>query len=235
MLILALDSTAQVASAALCEDEAVLAAETIASGRTHSEVLLPLIERLYEKAGRLMRETGLFACSVGPGSFTGVRIGVATIKGLAFGGKPCVGVSTLEALAYNLRGQEGIVVPVMDARRGQVYNALFSSEKGRLTRLTPDRIRMLDQLAEELAAYDKPIFFCGDGYALARQAITLPGVQNTPEEKIAQDARSVAALALAAYRQGSFVSDSELRPFYLRAPQAEREREERLRQESAEK
>lgn len=234
MLILALDSTAQVASAALCENDAVLAARTIESGRTHSEVLLPLIEELYKKAGRSIGDTGLYACSAGPGSFTGVRIGAATIKGLAFGGKPCVGISTLAALAYNLRGQEGLVVPVMDARRGQVYNALFSSEEGRLTRLTPDRILMLDQLEAELAGYDKPIFFCGDGYSLARQAIALLGVQDTPEERIAQDARSVAALAFAAYRQGSFVSDSELRPFYLRAPQAEREREERLRREAAE-
>ncbi len=229
MLILALDSTAQVATAALCEDETVLAAKTVEAGRTQSEILLPMIEGLYAETGRSVRETGLFACSAGPGSFTGVRIGVATIKGLAFGGTPCAGVSTLEALACNLRNQNGILSPVMDARRGQVYNALFSAKDGRLTRLTPDRALSLEELCRELERFREAIYFCGDGYALARKAISLPSVQDTPADLVAQNAVSVAYLALMQFRAGKTVSDSSLRPFYLRLPQAERERRERLK------
>ena len=108
MLILALDSTATVATAAICDNETVLAAETVSCGLKHSETLLPLIEKLLAFSGKKVSDIDLFSCTVGPGSFTGVRIGAATIKGLAFGGKKCVGVSTLEALAYNLRGQKGL-------------------------------------------------------------------------------------------------------------------------------
>ena len=228
MLILALDSTAVVATAAICEDETVLAAKTVSCGLKHSETLLPMTEELLERAGKSVSDIDLFACSVGPGSFTGVRIGAATVKGLAFGGKNCVGVSTLEALAYNLRGEKGIISPVMDARRSQTYNALFRWENGELIRLTPDRVIMVDALAKELTAYDEPIFFCGDGYTMAKEAVLLATVQETPEEKIAQNAVSVAALALREYKAGRFVKDDALRPTYLRAPQAERERNERL-------
>lgn len=231
MLILALDSTAVVATAALCEDQTVLASETISCGRTHSETLLPMIERLYKKVGRLPKDTDLFACSVGPGSFTGVRIGVATIKGLAFGGKKCVGVSTLEALAYNLSDQEGLVCPVMDARRGQLYNALFRVSGGTVSRLCEDRVIQLEDLAKALSFYKEPIFFCGDGYTLAREGICLENVRETPQERIDQNGVSVARLALGVFQQGNFVTDSALRPLYLRAPQAERERNERLQKE----
>lgn len=229
MLILALDSTATVATAAICNDETVLAAETVSCGLKHSETLLPLIEKLLAIAEKKVSDIELFSCTVGPGSFTGVRIGAATIKGLAFGGKTCVGVSTLEALAYNLRGENGIIAPVMDARRGQLYNALFRWEGDTLTRLTPDRVIMIDELAKELAAMQETVYFCGDGYDLVKAGILLDSVCETPKEKILQNGVSVAQLALAEYRKGNFVNDNELRPTYLRAPQAERERNERLK------
>ena len=231
MLVLALDSTAVVATAALLEDEKVLACETVSCGLKHSETLLPLIEKLYQSAGKSFSDTDLYACCVGPGSFTGVRIGVATVKGLAFGGKKCVGVSTLEALAYNLRGFDGIVCPVMDARRGQLYNAIFRWEGENLVRLTPDRVIMIDELAKELEAVAEDIRFCGDGYSLVYEAIRLPQVKETDQDKRDQNGASVAILAIREYEKGNYVTDATIRPTYLRAPQAERERNERLQKE----
>lgn len=233
MLILALDSTATVATAAICDNETVLAAETVSCGLKHSETLLPLIEKLLGLAGKKVSDVDLFSCTVGPGSFTGVRIGTATIKGLAFGGKKCVGVSTLEALAYNLRGEKGIISPVMDARRGQLYNALFRWEGDMLVRLTPDRVIMIDELAKELAVMQENVYLCGDGYSLVKDALSLGNICETPQDKILQNAVSVAQLALFEYQKGNCVTDAALRPTYLRAPQAERERNERLKLENA--
>lgn len=230
MILLALDSTAIVATAALMKDGEILAQETIDCGKTHSETLLPLIETLYHKTNISPKDTDVFACSAGPGSFTGVRIGTALLKGMAYPNKPCVGVSTLEALAENLIGFDGIIAPVMDARRGQVYNALFRCQKGKLFRLTPDRILMLSELQEELSSYREPIYFCGDGYRIAQDFVTYPMKMETPSERIMQNAGSVAVLAYREYLAGNAVSDAELRPIYLRAPQAERERNEKLKQ-----
>lgn len=232
MLILAMDTSAVVCTASLCDNDVVLASETIQCGRTHSESLLPMIARLYERADRRVTDTDLFAVSAGPGSFTGVRIGVATVKGLAFGHKPCVGVSTLEALAYNLKDVlKGIACPVMDARRGQVYNALFRIDSGRVTRLCEDRAISCEALSDELAPYKEMIMFCGDGYALARESIRLPNIAETPAERIDQNAASVGCLAYRKYLAGESVRDDELRPVYLRQPQAERERSERLKRQ----
>lgn len=233
MLILALDSTATVATAAICEDDTVLAAETVSCGLKHSETLLPLIETLLARSNKKIADVDLFSCTVGPGSFTGVRIGAATVKGLAFGGKACVGVSTLEALAYNLRGQTGIISPVMDARRGQLYNALFRWENDTLVRLTPDRVIMIDELEKELVVMQETVYLCGDGYSLVKAALTLDNIAETPADQILQNAVSVAQLALREYQKGNYVSDAALRPTYLRAPQAERERNERLKRENA--
>ena len=136
MKILAVDTSALTLSVALTEDKKPVAQTTLNTGHTHSETLLPALERLMDFASWKVSDIDLFAVSGGPGSFTGVRIGVSFVKGLAFGGKKCVGVSTLEALAYNLLGFKGIISPVMDARRGQFYNALFVSDGKSLTRLS---------------------------------------------------------------------------------------------------
>lgn len=229
MIILALDSTAQTGAVALCRDEKLIASFTLNTGNTHSETLLPSVEAVLKLGDVTVDDVDLFAISKGPGSFTGVRIGAATVKGMAFGkDKPCIGVSTLEALAYNLRGFSGIACPVMNARRSQVYNALFRVENGKIERLCPDRAIALTELAEELAAYgDTPIYLSGDGYDMTREALTSCNLGNTPEELIYQSGYSVAMCALAAYEAGERTTDAELVPTYLRLPQAERERLEK--------
>ena len=229
MIILALDSTAQTGAVALCRDEKLVASFTLNTGNTHSETLLPSVEAVLKLGDVTVDDVDLFAISKGPGSFTGVRIGAATVKGIAFGkDKPCIGVSTLEALAYNLRGFSGIACPVMNARRSQVYNALFRVENGKIERLCPDRAIALADLAEELAAYgDVPVYLSGDGYEMTREALTSCNLGSTPEELIYQSGYSVAMCARAAYEAGERTTDAELVPTYLRLPQAERERLEK--------
>ena len=229
MIILALDSTAQTGTVALCRDEKLVASFTLNTGNTHSETLLPSVEAVLKLGDMTVNDVDLFAISKGPGSFTGVRIGAATAKGMAFGkDKPCIGVSTLEALAYNLRGFRGIACPVMNARRSQVYNALFRVENGKIERLCPDRAIALSDLAEELSAFgDTPVYLSGDGYDMTREALANRNLGNTPEEMIYQSGSSVAMCALAAFEAGERTTDTELVPTYLRLPQAERERLEK--------
>ena len=233
MYVLALDSTAITGAVAICRDKKLLASITLNTGNTHSETLLPSIEALLGMCELTVDDIDLFACSEGPGSFTGVRIGASTVKGMAFGkNKPCIGVSTLEALAYNLRGFSGILCPVMNARRSQVSNALFRVTDGKLERLCPDRAIALDELARELSAYgDEAVYLSGDGYDMTRAALGGISVKETPEELIYQSGYSVAMCALAAYEAGVRTTDAELIPTYLRLPQAERERLERQSQE----
>lgn len=222
MFIFAIDTTATTVSAALTEDGRLISQFTLNKTLTHSETLLPMVHSVFDTAHFDISDVDMFACSAGPGSFTGVRIGVATIKGLAFGSKkPCVGVSTLEALAYNFEGiaTNAIICPVMDARRGQVYNALFCDGE----RLTPDRPISLAGLAAELETLALPVYFTGDGYNLAHENIKLPGICNTPEQLRYQSAYSVAAVALRKYIQNPApYPDTGLSPVYLRPSQAER-------------
>ncbi|MCI6502876.1 MAG: tRNA (adenosine(37)-N6)-threonylcarbamoyltransferase complex dimerization subunit type 1 TsaB [Clostridia bacterium] len=233
MKILALDCTATVCSVALCEDETPIALYTLNNGNTHSESLLPMIETVLRHAHLSVSDVDLFACTEGPGSFTGVRIGCATIKGLAFDRqKPCIGISTLEALAENLQGLDGLLCPVMNARRGQVYNALFRFENGAIQRLCPDRAIALTELDKELAG-ETTVRLCGDGYELAVSALTQASLTPTPSFLIPQNAGSVARCALRAYQTGKSGTDSSLKPTYLRLPQAERERKERLAAQKA--
>ncbi len=231
MLILALDSTAIVASVALCRDEQPIATFTVKNGNTHSETLLPMVEAVLKSAGISVADIDLFACSVGPGSFTGVRIGAATIKGLAFGqNKNCLGVSTLEALAQNLVPFDGILCPVMNARRGQVYNALFRFENGELIRLCEDRALSVADLAAELAERGQPFALCGDGVAEFHRLAPNSAPVSVPTLLEDQSAVSVAKVALRRANAGESGSDTSLAPVYLRLPQAERERLEKLKQ-----
>ncbi len=229
MLILSLDSTATVASVALVRDGAVLGEYTVNAGNTHSVTLLPMIEHLLTMTKKKLSDVDLFAVSEGPGSFTGVRIGVACIKGLAFKfDKPCVGVSTLEALAYNLRGFGGVICPCMNARRDQVYTAAFRDGDA-LERLWDDTAISIAELSERLLEYTD-VHFCGDGYFLVSHL----SEKKTPERLTLQSAVNVAAVAEKLYNETEdksiFTSDA-LVPTYLRKPQAEREREERLMNE----
>lgn len=229
MKILALDSTAVVGTVALCEDEKLVAHYTLNTGNTHSQTLLPMIESVLRSAEWEIDDIDLFAVSQGPGSFTGVRIGIATVKGLAFGKNiPCAGVSTLDALAYNLRCFNGIICPVMNARRAQVYNALFSCRDGVLTRLCPDRAISIAELDEELAGMDEPVYLVGDGYDVTAEGLSKTAIRPVPEEMRVQSGYSVAMCGLAAYKNGDATDDITLAPVYLRPSQAERERAERL-------
>ena len=234
MKILALDSTAIVGTVALCEDTRLVAQYTLNTGNTHSQTLLPMIESALRLSDWTVDDIDLFAVSQGPGSFTGVRIGIATIKGLAFGKDvPCAGVSTLDALAYNLRGCDGMICPVMNARRAQVYNALFACKDGKLTRLCPDRAISIAELDEELASMKQPIYLCGDGYDVTLEGMSKTTVHPVPEELRPQSGYSVAMCGLAAYQNGLATDDATLVPVYLRPSQAERERNERLAKENS--
>ena len=231
MKILAFDGTAKAATVAVSEDDKILGLYTVDNGLTQSELLLPMAENLLSSLKLSFNDIELYATSVGPGSFTGVRIGVSLVKGLAFGrGVPCVGVSTIEALAENLSGLRGIIVPCMDARRGQVYSATFRCDGKDIERLTEDRAIALSDLAEELKQLcSESVYLCGDGYGVAKKALTEAGVQleETPELLTLENGASVARVAKRKFDNGEILTDSDISPLYLRMPQAERERLER--------
>ena len=229
MIILSLDSTSRYSSVALTENGKVLGHTFLDSGNTHSETLLPTVIALLQFNHMHSDDVDLFACAAGPGSFTGVRIGVSVLKGLASGkDTPCVGVSTLEALAENLPYTDAILCPVMDARRNQVYTALFKRTSQGLVRLTPDRLITLSELSKELASYSEKIYLCGDGYEIAKSRLSVQ-TEHTPTLLIPQNAVSVAAIAERIYEASPNVdySEGKLQPIYLRASQAERERLEK--------
>ncbi len=227
MLILALESSARPASAALVRDGKLLAQSTQISALTHSRTLLPMAEDLLKNTGVTLSEIDVIAVAHGPGSFTGIRIGVSTVKGLCWGAdKPCIGVSTLEAMAWHGLSAGGLICPVMDARRAQVYNALFRIEDGRPVRLCPDRAISLEELSEELRAIGEPAFLVGDGAELTKAYLdgqALP-CRLAPDDLVWQDAWGVAMAAQG--RQP--VPGAALLPVYLRLSQAERERQERM-------
>lgn len=232
MLILAFESSARPASVALLQDGRLLSQYSQCSQLTHSRTLLPMAEDMLKNAELGLRDVDLFAVAHGPGSFTGVRIGVSTVKGLSWAlEKPCVGVSTLEGMAWNGLSAGGVICPVMDARRSQVYNALFEIRDGRPTRLTEDRPISLEDLSEEVRALGRPVFLVGDGAELTAKAFaaaSLPFVL-APENLRWQSAWGV-AMAADGKTPGS--ADALL-PVYLRLSQAERERQARLAAEQA--
>ena len=233
MLTLAIDSTAKIASCAVLRDGRALASFNIDNGLTQSELLLPMVTDMLKRLKISFDDIELVAVSVGPGSFTGVRIGVSLVKGLAFGADiPISPVSTLEALAYNLFGLDGIYVAVMDARRDQVYSAVFEKDGERLKRLTEDDAISLDDLYEILKDYSqKPIYLVGDGYDKAYRALCERGLslENTPSLLRLESAVSVGIVGKIMMDEGRVTNDKALSPTYLRLPQAERERNERLK------
>lgn len=230
MKILAIESSALTASVAICEDEYPIAEMTLQNGNTHSETLLPMIEQLLAHTGLSAQDIDLFAVPVGPGSFTGIRIGVSLIKGLAFDSQtPCVGVSSLEGMAYNLTGFSGVLCPIMDARRNQLYNALFRFENEQLVRLTEDRLITAIDLLAELSSYNEPVVLTGEGIPVLLKVAERQDQFVIPSPLMAtQNATGVARLALKLYQAGQACTDGQLLPVYLRPSQAERERNERL-------
>lgn len=227
MILLALESSSAVASAALLRDGELLAELNVNNGHTHSETLLPMVEQLLRMCRLTVDDVDAFACAEGPGSFTGIRIGMATLKGLAFGkGKPCIAVPTLEALAENLVGTDGDVFPVVDARRDQVFTAHFRVRKGKVTRLSDDAILSLDDLGKEFAECKKKPWLTGDGYGIAKAKWTAQ-TADTPEKLRYANAYSVGLVAFRMLKDGKTATDAAVTPTYLRLSQAEQSRLER--------
>ena len=225
MLILAFETSAKAASAALLEDGKLLGESYQNTGLTHSQTLMVMAENLLSQCGKTVEDVTAVAVAAGPGSFTGIRIGVSTVKGLAWAGdKPCVGVSTLEAMAWHGLAAGGYVCPVMDARRSQVYNALFEIKDGRPQRLCDDRAIALSELACEIRG--KNAFLVGDGAELTYEYMKNEGIdcRIAPPNLLYQSAWGV---GMAAQGKTPGTAD-DLLPVYLRLSQAERERQERM-------
>ena len=223
MRILSVDSSSVTASVAITENGKVLAENFINNGLTHSQTLMPMVEKTIQESGIPVKDIDLFAITHGPGSFTGVRIGIASVKGMADAlGKQCVAVSTLEAIAAPLKNEDVIACAVMDARCNQVYTAIFNSGD----RLCEDKAVLIDELGEELKRYDKKIVFIGDGSVLCYEKLC-ENIQNceVADERI----RYVHGSSVGFVAEGKIknaeepINSANLVPFYLRLPQAERE------------
>ena len=234
MKILALETSAKAVSAAVTEEGAVVCSAYQNTGLTHSRTLMPMVKAMLENADLTLADMGAISVAAGPGSFTGIRIGVAAAKGLAFAAdKPAVGVSTLEAMAWNVAHMDGIIVCAMDARRNQIYNAVFEARCGILTRLTPDRAIALSELSAELENSEKRKIIVGDGAVLCYNHLLEKEIpcRMAPPHLVMQSAVSVGFAAEQAAQAGQLVSAQALTPAYLRVSQAERERNERMKKE----
>ncbi len=227
--ILAVDTSATPVSCAVLQDDRLLASYYAHTKSTHSQTLMPMIEHALHISGLTMQDVDALAVNNGPGSFTGVRIGVSAVKGLAFAEeKPCIEVSTLDSMAEVFRGlpMDAILCCAMDARCQQVYTALYEiNTRGEITRLSDDEAVTLDELKKRLKAIDKPIVFVGDGAQIccAAFADALPNSSIAPISSRYQSAANVAITAMRKLQGGETVSDAALLPSYLRLPQAERE------------
>ncbi len=227
MKILAVDSSAKACSAAIVDDGKILGAFFINTALTHSQTLVPMIDAVLKNTSTDMNDIDAFAVSAGPGSFTGVRIGVAAVKGMAMPlKKPCISVSTLEAMSYNIISLDCIAVCVMDARCGQVYNALFEIKNGVIKRLCDDRALSIEDLAEDLKQYSNKLVLVGDGAELCYNSYKeqFSNIFLASENSRYQNASGVAFAAADKER----ITAGELLPTYLRLPQAERELKKRM-------
>ena len=230
MLILAFETSAKAASVALFDGQKLLGESYQNTGLTHSQTLMVMAEDVLKQCGKTAADVTAVAVAEGPGSFTGVRIGVAAAKGFAWGAQlPCYGISTLEAMAETLGIYQGYICPVMDARRAQVYNALFYVNHGAISRVTPDRAISLTDLGAELKNLSEPVFLVGDGSNLCYNTLLgeVPGLILPPEHRMHQRAVGVALLAAKRAAQGIAPGGAELIPNYLRLSQAEREKLEK--------
>ena len=234
MLILAFETSAKAASVALLENNKLLGESYQNTGLTHSQTLMVMAEDLLKQCGKTVNDITAVAVAEGPGSFTGVRIGVAAAKGFAWGRQlPCYGISTLESMAVSLGIYDGHICACMDARRAQVYNALFYVNRGVLSRVTEDRAIALSELKTDLERIDGPIYLVGDGAELTHRTLAaeIPGLILPPEHRLHQRAVGVALLAAKKMEAGESGDGAALQPNYLRLSQAERERNERLQKE----
>ena len=224
MILLLIDTSGPVAGVALMEDGKMRYEAMCVNSFTHSQSMLPMVEEAYLHTGLSVDKTDYFACVTGPGSFTGVRIGVSTVKALAqAGNKPCIAVDALESMANGVRFFDGIICPIQDARAGQVYGAAFAGDS--MERLLPDEPLILEEYLEKAAAYGKKMLFLGDGMPVHREKIAAL----LCEKAIFAPAqlaylRPAAAAELAWNKLAEAVSYLDLQPLYLRAPSAERQK-----------
>lgn len=231
MKILALESSGLVASAAVVSEDKVIGEYSTNFRKTHSQTLLPMADAVLKMTDTDIREIDAIAVSGGPGSFTGLRIGSATAKGLGLAlDKPIVNVPTLEALAWNIFGTEALICPIMDARRNQVYTAVFEYQDDRLKAVSPQEAVPIEAIVEKLNAYGRRVVFLGDGVPVFRdkiQEIIKVPCSFAPINLCVQRAGTLGAAAVQYYREGRVETADEHHPDYLRPSQAERERAER--------
>ncbi|MDR1912921.1 MAG: tRNA (adenosine(37)-N6)-threonylcarbamoyltransferase complex dimerization subunit type 1 TsaB [Clostridiales bacterium] len=244
MIVLSIETAGHIAGASLAEDTGIPVGTPIERGiriigefcvqtrMNHSVKLMPMVEALFNSTGKTMEDVDFVACSEGPGSFTGLRIGAATAKSLAFAADlKIVPVSTLDALAYNIFDNHAIIAPILDARRSQVYTAFYEwrtvNKAYGLVRLSDYRAEDIHETINALVKYTRPIIFLGDGVAEYQRVIIESGINASfaPGHLLLQKSSSVAAMGIKLARQGKTVHSHEFSPFYLRKPQAERERE----------
>lgn len=239
MKILALDSSGLTASVAILEDDNLLGEYTICYKKTHSQTLLPMLDEVARMIELDLGTVDGIAIAAGPGSFTGLRIGSATAKGLGLAlDKPLIAVSTLEALAYNLYGTEGVICPLMDARRNQTYTGVYAWEKGQFQTVRAGEAVAIEAILDTLNEIGKPVIFLGDGVPVFRERIEeqlVVSYRFAPAHLNKQRAGAVAALGACYMKEGKSESAAAHRPEYLRLSQAERERREREQEKEAEK
>lgn len=235
MKILGIDSSGLVASAAIADEKNIIAEFTVNNKQTHSQTLLPMIEKVVDMSGIELEQIDAIAIAAGPGSFTGLRIGSATAKGIGLAlKKPVVSVPTLEGLAYRVSVFEGIICPIMDARRNQVYTGIYKMDKGNLVCLSEQKAVDIHEIMEELEKYDEKVIFLGDGVEVQRETIEKEFKKEycfAPIHLSKQSAAAVAVLGDIYFNQGKAEDAAEHKPIYLRKSQAEREREERLKKQ----
>ena len=235
MKILGIDSSGLVASAAIADEKNIIAEFTVNNKQTHSQTLLPMIEKVVDMSGIELEQIDAIAIAAGPGSFTGLRIGSATAKGIGIAlKKPVVSVPTLEGLAYRVSVFDGIICPIMDARRNQVYTGIYKMDKGNLVCLSEQKAVDIHEIMEELEKYDEKVIFLGDGVEVQRETIEKEFKKEycfAPIHLSKQSAAAVAVLGDIYFNQGKAEDAAEHKPIYLRKSQAEREREERLKKQ----
>lgn len=233
MKVLALDSSGLVASVAIVQDDELLGEYTINHKKTHSQTLLPMLDEVAKMIELDMNSIDFIAVSAGPGSFTGLRIGSATAKGLALAlDKKIVSVPTIDAMAYNLWGSDAQICPIMDARRNQVYTGLYQFEDDHMNTILPECVLMIDEIVSRINESGKKTVFLGDGVAVFKEYIEgniKVAYSFAPANNNKQRASSVAALGIELYKAGKAEDAKEHKPEYLRLSQAERERQEKVR------
>ena len=237
MKVLGIDSSGLVASVAVVEDDILLAEYTVNYKKTHSQTLLPMLKEIGDMINLDLNSLDAIAIAAGPGSFTGLRIGSATAKGLGLAlDKPIIPVPTVDGLAYDLWGTDKIVCPIMDARRNQVYTGIYQMDGDKLQVLEAQMAVEIDELAKKLCTYGKPVIFLGDGVPvhkdrLEKELMTNHDIAFAPAHMNQQRAAAVGMLGIQYYKEGKTETAMEHKPDYLRVSQAEREREERLKAE----